>query len=184
MNHALYGRTLGHYSIAEITQRFPGLVNESFVFSFARNPYSRILSSYHFAKAGKTNDMGISRPEQYQTQEFASFDRFLNEWLVRQDLAEVDFVFQPQCNFVCIDGELALDFLGNVESLDEDIQLIEEKLGRSPRRWTEERGRRLQSSRVGESSHVRHARHDHLAILERLRAVGIQRVHQLTTTVR
>ena len=45
INYALYGRTLGHYTIEEIQSRFPKLVERLFVFSFVRHPYARLVSA-------------------------------------------------------------------------------------------------------------------------------------------
>lgn len=129
LNKAIYGRTLGHYTASEIQSHFPKLFGKSFVFSFVRNPWDRVLSAYSFAKVGKTNSMGMYRPEQYKIPEFDSFERFLFEWLVKQELDKVDFVFQPQSKFIIdIHGRLLTDYVGKVEYLDVDIKHVEGKL--------------------------------------------------------
>lgn len=74
--------------------------------------------------------MGIRNPSQYRIPAFRSFESFLFEWLAVQDLDEVDFVFQPQYRFVCDhEDRLITDFIGHVETLADDAQLIGDRLG-------------------------------------------------------
>lgn len=132
INSTLYGRTLGHYSALEIKSRFPNLFQRSFTFSFVRNPWSRCLSAYNFARAGKTNTMAIKNPDFYQREEFRSFKHFVMEWLPNQNLKKIDFVFRPQAIFICDENDnVMLDFVGHLESLERDIKYVEKALGRS-----------------------------------------------------
>lgn len=132
INQALYGRTLGHFSAEEIRDNFSGFYHSAFVFSFVRNPWDRALSAYRFAKAGRTESMGIVNPEKYQIPEFRSFESFLFDWLPKNDLNCADFVFQPQHRFVCDgNGEVITDYIGKVENIDNDIAVVEGKTGRS-----------------------------------------------------
>lgn len=130
INHALYGRTLGHYTISEIEAQFPRLVEQCFVFSVVRNPYDRLISAYHFAKKGRTVDMGMSNPDQYQIPEFGTFESFVNQWLVKQDLYSVDNVFRPQHLYVCRRENVVVDYLARIESMDDDIHNISKLLGK------------------------------------------------------
>ncbi|MFC3285495.1 sulfotransferase family 2 domain-containing protein [Litchfieldella rifensis] len=131
INKAIYGRTLGHYTAEEIKSLFPVLFERSFVFSFVRNPWDRVLSAYRFAKAGRTKTMGMYKPEQYKIPEFDSFEKFLFEWLVHQNLKKVDYVFQPQYFYVCdVRDQLIIDFLGKVETLDDDIVQVKKTIGK------------------------------------------------------
>lgn len=131
INYALYGRTLGHYTAQEVQATFPTLFESSFTFSFVRNPWERLASAYRFAKVGKTETMGIYKPERYQIKEFESFERFVCEWLPKQDAEKLDFVFQPQGRFVTDEnGEIIVDFLGKLERLSEDIKHVEKKINR------------------------------------------------------
>lgn len=130
INHALYGRTLGHFTYEEINQYFPQLVRKSFVFSVARNPYDRLVSAYHFAKQGGTAQMGMHRPQRYLIPEFHTFASFVSDWLQHQDLKRVDHVFRPQYLYVCHKENVAVNFLGKVESIQEDICTISQRLQR------------------------------------------------------
>ncbi|SEF40124.1 Sulfotransferase family protein [Alcanivorax sp. DSM 26293] len=132
VNHALYGRTLGHYSALEIEKTFPRLFERAFTFTLVRNPWDRALSAYRFARQGQTDSMGVLNPGQYQIPGFDSFERFVNDWLPAQDLLKTDFIFQPQSHFACdANGEIMVDFVGKVESLNKDMQIVSARLGRN-----------------------------------------------------
>lgn len=131
INSAIYGRTLGHYRAHEISSRFPKLYQNCFTFSFVRNPWSRVLSAYQFAKTGGTDAMGMSNPEKYQVPEFETFERFLFDWLSSRNLENEDFVFQPQCNYVLNENmKVMVDFIGKVENFEHDIKIVEKTLSR------------------------------------------------------
>lgn len=132
VNTALYGRTLGHYSAMQIQSRFPSLFSDCFTFSLVRNPWDRALSAYRFARIGRTESMGVRKPEQYQIPEFSSFERFVCDWLPSKDLSKCDFIFQPQYSFVCDQNmKVMVDHLGYVERLAETISFVEACLGRT-----------------------------------------------------
>lgn len=131
INRAIYGKTLGHYRAADIRRNFPNLFARSFVFSFVRNPWARALSAYQFAVQGRTESMGMRKPHQYRIPEFESFERFLLEWLVKQDLDSIDPVFQAQYKYVVdSQGAQIVDFIGRVEQLSTDIEYVVAQLGR------------------------------------------------------
>lgn len=132
INKALYGRPLGHYSAQKIRAKFPRLYERCFVFSFVRNPWDRVLSAYRFAAKGRTEIMGVRNPSQYQIPEFGSFERFVIEWLSRREIAQLDYIFQPQHQFVTDDhGVSIVDFVGSFENINSDIAVIERRLGRA-----------------------------------------------------
>lgn len=131
INKAIYGRTLGHYRAEEIKHCFPDLFHKSYVFSIVRNPWSRALSAYQFARQGRTDSMGVNNPKQYQIPAFDSFESFLNEWLIQQNTLTLDFIFQPQSHFVCNNqDELITNYIGKVETLSDNINEISQTLQR------------------------------------------------------
>ncbi|MFV8570535.1 sulfotransferase family 2 domain-containing protein [Marinobacter sp. SBS5] len=131
VNKALYGRTLGHYSAAEIQSKFPELYERAYTFSLVRNPWDRVLSAYRFACVGRTDSMGVRNPGQYKIPEFESFERFVCEWLPQQKAEELDYIFRPQWMFVCDDqGEVMVEHLGRVEAMDRTAKLLQQKIGR------------------------------------------------------
>ena len=76
--------------------------------------------------------MGIRNAGQYRVREFDSFERFLFDWLAKKQLENIDYVFQPQHDFVeDAYGNVIVDFVGRVESISQDIADIESRLGKS-----------------------------------------------------
>ncbi|MEZ8225877.1 sulfotransferase family 2 domain-containing protein [Vibrio splendidus] len=131
INHAIYGRTLGHYSASDIKNKFPNLFNKAFTFSLVRNPWDRVLSAYHFAKQGKTATMGMYNAEQYQIPEFETFEAFVFEWLANKNVDELDFVFQTQSQFLTdAKGNILVDYIGKLENMSDSISYIESQIGR------------------------------------------------------
>jgi hypothetical protein len=131
INRALYGRPLGHFTASEIRTTFPGLSKRCLMFAVVRNPWARTLSAFKFARAGRTDLMGMARPEQYRTPEFETFGRFLRDWLAPRDLSALDFVFRPQMEFISDqDGSFLVDSWGRLENLEGALAIVEKHVGR------------------------------------------------------
>jgi hypothetical protein len=128
LTELLYGRHFGHHKAIDLEKRYPSLFRATFKFAFVRNPWDRVLSSYLFAKNGGTQDTNISEAAKYEIPEFDTFQQFVKEWLVNQDLETVDPVFKRQSDFLFKDGILLVDFVGRLENFSEDVKLLEKKL--------------------------------------------------------
>lgn len=125
ISYSLYGRSLGHIKASDILKYSSKKTRDLYWFSFVRNPWDRAVSAYHFAKSGGTLDAGMSNSKEYQGSEFSTFESFVQEWLAKQDLEKLDPVFRSQSGYLFNDeGELLVDYLGYVESIDEDIEFI------------------------------------------------------------
>jgi hypothetical protein len=126
INMSLYGRFMGHTTALEISRYAPKTFTSLPSFAITRNPWSRCVSAYRFIKAGKgTGSLfaGVQKPEQYQIPEFRNFESFLNEWLVHQNLQNVDFVFKPQLPFISDEnGNIIVSHVGKLE----DIKAVQE----------------------------------------------------------
>ena len=131
INKAIYGRTLGHYTALEIQSKFPKLYDSSFVFSFVRNPWSRILSAYRFALQGNTESMGVWNPKQYKIKDFETFESFIKNWLIKKDVNKLDFIFQPQIKFLTDrNGVVIADYVEKLENLNHGLITVEKMLGK------------------------------------------------------
>ena len=99
--------------------RIKSLSEESFVFSFVRNPWDRFVSAYEYLKRGgipyydRTKTVIIK--EEYP--EFKDFVRAENVW-------KHWVFFWHQLDFVSIDGSIAMDFIGRFECLQSDFDDI------------------------------------------------------------
>jgi len=131
INRALYGKTLGHYSALEVKDIFPELFANCFVFSFVRNPWDRALSAYNFAKVGATDTMAVYNNQQYNNEKFRTFEAFVKEWLPEQNINSLDFIFQPQSKFLFDSkGKCLVNFIGKLETINKDLMIVEERMGR------------------------------------------------------
>lgn len=130
VSRAIYGRPLGHFYAKEIRRFCPYDYERLFTFAVVRHPLDRLRSAYRFACKGGTAEMGMRNPKLYQTACFATFDKFVCEWLVNQDMSSIDGVFRPQHMYVCDQDEIIVDKLVKLEHLDEGIAEVSAKLGR------------------------------------------------------
>jgi hypothetical protein len=128
---AVIGKRAGHMTAMQIrdamgADRFADM----FSFSVSRNPYSRLVSSYRFARQGGGRNGAIRHHPDYQSDVFASFRRFVLEWLPTQNLQQVDPVFRPQWDYLSIEGTLAVDYVGQIENLEEVETTLSNRLDR------------------------------------------------------
>ncbi|HEX8639917.1 MAG TPA: sulfotransferase family 2 domain-containing protein [Allosphingosinicella sp.] len=127
-NHALYGRFIGHPRAMDVARWAPKAVQALPSFSVTRNPWDRLVSAYRFARAGGglgEKRAGMWRARHYQVPEFATFERFVREWLAPRDVTRLDGVFQPQTLFLCDrSGTPLLDHIGRLEDLEPTYAFI------------------------------------------------------------
>lgn len=105
----------------------PLFFSQAFKFSFVRNPWDRVFSAYEYLRLGG-NQMGDGRTSA-AVRTYDTFDNFvvrgLGEGRFRNHL-----LFLPQAEFVLNgDGDLAVDFVGKFETLDEDFATVAKTLG-------------------------------------------------------
>jgi chondroitin 4-sulfotransferase 11 len=134
---SIYGTFLGHFTLQDLLSVSPARILALPRFTVVRNPWSRAVSAWSFARAGGGLEpagelrVRIAHPERYQGSEFASFERFVNDWLARQRLERLDGVFRLQTDYILDrDGKLALDHVGRFEQLPETIAWLSDRLGR------------------------------------------------------
>ena len=121
---ALYGRALGHFYAKDIQKLRPDLFGSLYTFGVVRHPVDRLYSAYRFARSGGTAVMGMKNPALYKIDAFSSFEGFVREWLVEQDLTKIDGVFRPQHLYLCDGDEVLVDKVFKLE----EIGLLEKKL--------------------------------------------------------
>jgi hypothetical protein len=138
INHALYGRFMGHARACEIRKWGSAALNALPTFAVTRNPWDRLLSAYRFARRGRgiggAYQAAVKSPNQYDRPEFQSFELFVKEWLTDKNLSKLDGIFQPQSLFVCgTSREILVDHVGSLDDLRPTEDFIRRHLPKAPR---------------------------------------------------
>ena len=131
ISKALFSSNFGHctvdyYEIFSLEKFY-----NYFKFAFVRNPWDRLLSAYKFLKKGGM----YSADKTWSDIHLSEFENFEHFALSLKDLKKASEIlrgirFIPQYKFIC-DHKLniKLDFLGRFESINENFDLINSKLG-------------------------------------------------------
>jgi len=98
--------------------------NEYFTFSIVRNPWERAVSHYHFFKTTIRRDYG----KQKYTNSFKEFIEHYTDHNNRTGWIKNDF--SPQLDYLTINGNISVDFVGRYERLQQDFNIISGMLGR------------------------------------------------------
>ncbi len=132
VNRAIYGKPLGHFYAKDVQKMFPKTFKNIFTFSVVRHPIDRLFSAYTFSKLGKTEFMGMQKPDYYVNhQDFKSFETFVNNWLIRKELTKIDGVFRPQYLYLFDEkGELMVDKFYKLEKIEDYYSEISNKIGK------------------------------------------------------
>ena len=98
-----------------------------FTFSFVRNPYDRLYSSYKFLQTGGMNEHDKVAFQKYLSK-FSDFEDFVLNGLNNEIIYEI-IHFVPQSEFICNkNGEILVDFVGRFENLNDDLNSISRKI--------------------------------------------------------
>ena len=135
VNQALYGRFMGHYTARDVARFGSPAVKALPRFAVVRDPWSRTVSAWRFARAGVGQGEGVVAgmrdAARYDRPEFAGFERFVRDWLAHADLAAEDGVFQPQSRWLTdAGGRTIVDHVGRLEDLAPTIAWVEARTGR------------------------------------------------------
>jgi hypothetical protein len=129
VSYTLFGNTGGSHRKLVDYQRIFGkrIINQYYKFSFVRNPWDRLVSTYFFLMNGGLTEKDKKWTAQHIA-EYTDFTDFVTNWL-SVDHVNNSLHFQEQYRFLTNQkDELDVDFLGRFESLDQDFQTICEYL--------------------------------------------------------
>ena len=114
------------------------LWNECFTFAFVRNPWDRLVSGWQFTRQRGKHEQSFAEfvkdlPSLDTSQESDALERAIStHWHA-----------MPQSDHLVVDGVVTVDFVGHVETLDEDWRAISARIGSGgaiPRANTSDRG--------------------------------------------
>ena len=128
ISFGLYNEDPWHYKLEDYSYISRATFRKLFKFTFVRNPYDRLASTYSYSfKHVQTHPHTSVR---FITQ-YPTFDDFIFEWVKKVDVNSHYFL-APQYSFIKspFDG-IEIDFIGKFENLDREYQKVKEKLGRA-----------------------------------------------------
>ena len=95
-------------------------------FTFVRNPWDRLVSTYFFLKNGGLHDKDRKWFED-ELSKFKDFEDFVLNWLNEENIYKwIHFV--PQCEFITVNNKVMVDDVFKLENINNDIKTISEKL--------------------------------------------------------
>lgn len=125
----LFGGITGHDSLRMLWLLYsPEEFRSYFKFTFVRNPWSRLVSAYHYLLLPERS-ASTQKWVQQNIGHYSSFDQFVRDWIPDNALTSGILHFQTQSSLITLAGEVRVDFLGRVENLDADFATIANRLG-------------------------------------------------------
>lgn len=114
-----------------------------FSFSFVRNPWDRLVSSYFYLKAGGSHGLlggtkslkclkqqssdGDAKDSEKYLGGYSSFEDMLLNW---NDELFNQIHFKPQYKWLCDNnGDIIVDYVGKLENFQEDFDIICDRIG-------------------------------------------------------
>lgn len=117
-----------HATWRDYKRKSPYLFEKYYKFSFVRNPWDRVVSSYHYFKHGGNQTKHDIEFKNSVIDKYDSFESFVLNYL-NKDSIWSNRLFWPQWFFLLDDkNNLQVDFLGKFENIENDISVLEKKL--------------------------------------------------------
>jgi hypothetical protein len=120
----------GHTKLSTYCRVFePELFLTYFKFTFIRNPWDRLVSAYHFLRAG-----GYGNPDKNwfarELSVYTDFNDFVRNWLRPENMYK-HIHFCPQIEFLEDSNHrgVKVDYIGLYENIDSDFDYIAQRLG-------------------------------------------------------
>ena len=132
---ALYGRQIKHSTIRYYATNAPRLLKRHRSFAIVRDPVSRFVSAYVYARSGGTPENRVSLPFRARYRAFDSYESALDEVESAKSIYALDHIFRPQHWYIELSpGLLGVDELIDFDSLGDLARRIPAAGGRSLKR--------------------------------------------------
>lgn len=128
ISFSLFGHQVGHRSVKEYYMLSPRKVEDYFVFTFVRNPWSRFYSAYKFLQQGgmTKGDADFSKKYMTGTESVEEFAEKVKSLQLHRSVRHL----MPQHEFLTWDGvNIGVNFIGRFEDLDSDFSKVRKRLG-------------------------------------------------------
>lgn len=129
---ALFQKSVGGHTPLYAYRIFdPQRYDQYFKFAFVRNPYSRLVSAFHQVKHNANNPRTQRWSETYlgSVESFREFiKRLENDRAFRSTVTSMDH-FRPQWEFITVNGNIGVDYLGKFEKIESDFGKVSNHLG-------------------------------------------------------
>jgi len=117
--HNLRNENFKYYKDSELRK------NSQFSFTFVRNPWERLVSSYKYLSNGGNNPNDL---KDYNNL-FSKYGSFRNVILNWDESYLNQIHFKPQCDWICDNAKnIIVDFVGRFENLQNDYDAICDKI--------------------------------------------------------
>lgn len=128
--YSLFGNTGGsHRKVMDYKELFSKRTfNNYYKFTFVRNPWDRLVSTYFFLKTGGLTEQDAAWTSDHLGH-YEDFGSFVKEWVTEENISN-SLHFQHQHIFLENEqGNIEVDFIGRFENLEVDFKVITKKLG-------------------------------------------------------
>lgn len=130
ISEAFYGgHDTGHAILAEFWSHDRVRLENSFVFTFVRNPWDRLVSAYHRVINNPSNPRTRQWGERHlkNIQSFEKFVHRLQQPIFRHTVWSHSH-FRPQAEYLNTPTRVAVDFVGRFETLQQDVAALGKQL--------------------------------------------------------
>ena len=112
-----------HNTVTEYMNKTGKLFDKYFSFSFVRNPYDFLVSYYKFRMKMINGEFG--RTERFMRKKY--FKSNFKHWIMNNFYNDPRVI--THLDFLSYDSKLKVDFIGKFENLQEDFNIICDKIG-------------------------------------------------------
>lgn len=105
----------------------PEKYTKYYKFTFVRHPLDRLVSAYFYLMQGGKNSRDLQWAEEH-IKEYSDLNDLVERWMTPTTIHK-GIHFTPQVDFLKVNNEINMDFIGKYETLEEDFLKISKALG-------------------------------------------------------